>query len=392
MDCGVDDDPALGSEDQVSGFLNRLVDQSISDLIEEDETLGEFEDEQTPLPDFDNKDKKPKKKEFSSSKSLPCLKKQMDNIQKPQMSRTSSQPIVNKKLPDVDFEDLDLRRFLLTKQYRKAMVDQYINHVPVVREEPDGLRRVPITDLRYDPTESDTATDTAAYAIGNESISNQTPGQSGAASNKENADPSSSKDKVNNHINDFLDASLMEMADETAAMILMQDNENEMYKDVRQSISPVSYCKKTKKEMENELCQNERNENQRIGTVDIVKEAEKEFLKDEDGSISQQAPTVIVEKDVTDTKESLDVDETAVTAKSSSRSLFGFLFNRRRSNGSLKLRFPFHGLLCCTAQVESEDNVNDNKNHCRTKKRGFLRRVVSCLRKRGGKVAPVNDT
>ncbi|XP_069127580.1 uncharacterized protein [Argopecten irradians] len=389
MDCGVDDDTALGSEDQVSGFLNRLVDQSISDLIEEDATLGEFEDEQTPLPDFDNKDKKTKKKEFSSSKSLPCLKKQMDDIQKPQMSRASSQPIVNKKLPDVDFEDLDLRRFLLTKRYRKAMVDQYINHVPVVREEPDGLRRVPITDLGYDPTESDTATDTAAYATGSESISNQTPGQSGAASNRENADSSSSKDTVNNHVNDFVDASLMAMADDTAAMILMQENEYEMYKDARLSSTTFSYFNKNLKDMENELCKNERNEYQRIETVDIVKEAEKEFLKDEDSLPIQNAPTANFEKD---NNESLDLDETAVTARSSSRSLFGFLFNIRRSRGSLKLRFPFPGLLCCTTQVESDDNVLDNKNTCRTQKPGFLRRVVSYMRKRGAQVVPVNDT
>ncbi|XP_069127583.1 uncharacterized protein [Argopecten irradians] len=295
MDCGVDDDPAPGSEDQVFGFLNRLVDQSISDLIEEDETLGEFEDVQTPLPDFDNKDKKAYKEKFSSSKSMPCLKKEMDDIQKPQMSRASSQPIVNKKLPDVDFEDLDLRRFLLTKRYRKAMVEQYINHVPIVREEPGGLRRVPITDLRYDPTESDTAIDTTAYAIGSESISNQTPGQSNAVSTKENAsitkgNASMGEETLDSHINDFVDTSLMAIADETAAMILMQDKENEMYN------QPP-----TKKDIENDLRQPERiseyHEYQRTGTLDIVNEAEKEFLKDENGCHIQHASKDIVEKD-----------------------------------------------------------------------------------------------
>ncbi|XP_069128537.1 uncharacterized protein [Argopecten irradians] len=360
MDCGYE------SEDQVSGFLDNLVDQSIRDLIEEDD--------QNPQPEFGVR-KLNINQEFPKAKSLPSLEKNLDN-QKHQIPKTVSQPGINRRPSD----RTDLRRNILQRQYKQAVVDQRANKAPGTKEEPDKPRKATAADLRLDPS----------------SISEQKSGQS-AASIKETTDPSSSGQKeedtekdLDQNIDDFVNLSLssitkedimdddvdhfvgnslMRIVGEDATMVLMEDNENEMHQDVR-------------------------SEDQKLGTIDIVGEAKKEMVQfhtDKDGpttaSVSEKKVNDIEAKD-----SDLDktVDSAVLDTKPSTRGVFGF-FNRRRSRGSIKLRFPCLQLVCGKTKVVDYDNFLDNKitkNTSCTKKHDFLRRVFSCLRKGSGQVEP----
>ncbi|XP_069134855.1 uncharacterized protein [Argopecten irradians] len=367
MDCGYD------SEDQVSGFLNNVVDQSISDLMEEDE--------KNPQIDF-GAQKPNMNQEFPKTKSLPSLETNVDS-QKYKLSMTPSQPGINRRPTKVVMDNKDLRRNLLQRQYKQAVIDQRANKAPGTREEPDKPRKATTADLRLDPS----------------STSDQKPGQASPATDTETTDPSSSEkaeqdteedmdkniddfvnislssitkeEMLDEHVDDFVSSSLMRIVGDDTAMVLMEDNEKEMHQDVR-------------------------SEDHKLGTIDIVGEAKKEieqFHTDKDGHSTPTAD--INEKKVNDIEaKDLDLAETIDSAvpenKASNRSVFGF-FIRRRSTGSLKLRYPCLQLVCGNSKVEDSDNFAENKNTSRTKKPGFLRRLFSCLRREGGRVDPRND-
>ncbi|XP_033746887.1 uncharacterized protein LOC117332081 [Pecten maximus] len=456
MDCGCDpeferdpicdDDPALGTNDEVAGYLNRLVDQSITDLIEEDNTLGEFQDEESPLPDFKNQNQKKTNNEFSPSKSLPCLDlKQMDGIPKagPQTQRTSSLPSVKRKPSPVRL-DLDLRRNILIRQYRKAMVDSYVNHVPVIREEPEtSSRRVTAADLVPDPssvaskkTAADLVSDPSSVAskktaaglvsdpscVASKETTNNTDddlddeigdfvSESLSSITRENA---LDEETMDDQVDDFINRSLMAVVDETASMLAMEEMEKELHtskaeRDTEKELHTSKAERDTEKELhtskaerdtEKELhtSKAERDTEKEIATPSTVSEAEKEtkkeFSKDKEGHSIQCAPASICseeKKDVTVIKESLDQAETTIDAKESSKSVFGFIFNRRRSIGSLKLKLPCLGLVCCTSpqDVDEDRDVTSNLNSRQTKKPGLLKRLFPFLRKRSARVAPL---
>lgn len=135
MDCGIDLelDAATGTNDDMSGFLTRLVDQSITDLIEEDHNPGEVGDEETPLPNI-----KENKSKFVKTKSLPTLDmKKMDGMPRNStpIGATASLPNVKRKS-----DSIDMCRNTLIKQYKKAIGTSHTG-ITVIREEPETRSR-----------------------------------------------------------------------------------------------------------------------------------------------------------------------------------------------------------------------------------------------------------
>ncbi|XP_069127116.1 uncharacterized protein [Argopecten irradians] len=269
MDCG------YGSKDQVSGFLDNLVDQSISDLIEEDD--------QNPQPEFGNR-KQNINQEFPKTKSLPSLEKNLDN-QKHQIPKTVSQSGINRRPSD----RTDLRRNILQRQYKQAVVDQRANKAPGTKEEPDKPRKATAADLRLDPSSSSEQKSCQFAASIKETTDPSSSGQKEEDTEKDldqniddfvNLSLSSitKEDIMDDDVDHFVGNSLMRIVGDDTTMVLMEDNENEMHQDVR-------------------------SEDQKLGTIDIVGEAKKEMVQFHTDNDGQSATTASVsEKKVNDIK------------------------------------------------------------------------------------------
>ncbi|XP_060084110.1 uncharacterized protein LOC132563366 [Ylistrum balloti] len=378
LDPMFEEDPAMGTNDEVSGFLNNLVDQSITDLIEDDTTLGEFQDEESPLPDLTVKKKK-SNKDFSTSKSLPSLDlKQMDGISKVSTptQKTSSLPSVRRKPSPVRVDNWDLRKHTLIRQYQKAMIDSYVNHVPVIREEPETSSRTLTSADLASPSPSQTP----------EATKNEE-----ACTQDNNVDIDFDMD---DEIGDFISDSLSTITSEFNV---------EAEKKIDLVGTPVASDKATQPTLKSLVGDvNSDHEGHSLKeTSDVNKaerEIEKELRKDEDDSV-KVASTFISgqEEDVTGLKEALEIEEATVDIgcekKTSSGSIFGLVFKRRKSKVSLKLKFPCFGLICCGTlkDVNEDSNSQSNLNTAQAKKPGLVKRLFPFLKKKGARVAPVID-
>ncbi|XP_021379528.1 uncharacterized protein LOC110467000 [Mizuhopecten yessoensis] len=432
MDCGYDHEPepdpmfegdtALGSIDEVSGFLNQLVDQSITDLIKQDITRGEFQDEELPLPGLKEKKMKQKEEEFATSKSLPCLNlKQMDGIPKSTstpMQKTSSLPSVRQIKPSpVRVDNWDMRRNTLIRQYQKAMIDSHVYHMPsVIQGKPEtGSRPVTLSDLAVPQSPAKIpqviSSGTNVIAQDNnmddniEEMIGEFVSESLLSITNEKADQGNEmqENSLDDQVDDFIATSLSSIVSNTESLQAEREMEKEIHEDEEGhsvKLTATSVVSKAEREMEKEIHEDEEGHSLKLTATFVVSKAEREMEKeiheDEEGhSLKLNTATSVVseaeremEEKLNDTEShsvkraptslesvaekgvaglsstTLDMTKPSLDIgserKPSSSSIFGLLFKRRKSNGSRKLKFPCFGFVFCTVPQDVDEDAGDS--------------------------------